>query len=161
MMKKAVLGFALIPFALAFGGDRKVGLFTAIDLGRIENGLDLQTDSSANGIALNQTYVDVNFTEQLDEHNLISIGVGGLFWKAYEGGVSSAQVIKFGPGISNAYLKWSANDQFDVTFGYFPYKYNQAAKNLGEYLFRTEAYPTILYTGGWNWMNDVQYHAIG
>jgi hypothetical protein len=48
-----------------------------------------------------------------------------------------------------------------LDFGYFPYKYNQAAKNLGEYMFRSEAYPTILYTGGWSWMNDVQAHPVG
>src|SRR5690606_33179157 len=34
-------------------------------------------------------------------------------------------------------------------------------RNLGEYLFRTEAYPTIIYTGGWGWINEAQYSTVG
>jgi hypothetical protein len=70
-------------------------------------------------------------------------------------------VIKFGPGISNAYMQWLPTENVDLTFGFFPYKYNDAARNLGEYLFRTEAYPTIIYTGGWSWINDAQYSTVG
>jgi hypothetical protein len=33
--------------------------------------------------------------------------------------------------------------------GMFPYKYNPEASNLGEYLFRSRAYPTTLNTGGY------------
>jgi hypothetical protein len=32
--------------------------------------------------------------------------------------------------------------------GVFPFKYNTDAKNLGEYLFRTYTYPTVIFTGG-------------
>jgi hypothetical protein len=32
--------------------------------------------------------------------------------------------------------------------GVFPFKYNPDAKNLGEYLFRTYTYPTVIFTGG-------------
>jgi hypothetical protein len=70
-------------------------------------------------------------------------------------------VIKFGPGISNAYMQWAPSENMRLDFGYFPYKYNAAAKNMGEYLFRTEAYPTIIYTGGWGWLNDAQYRTLG
>lgn len=140
-----------------------VTLFTAVDVGRVENGYDLAKNHDPSGLALNRTYVDVGFRQQLDERYLLSIGVGGIFWKAYEGGGGTPEdkVIKFGPGISNAFMKASFTENLDLTFGYFPYKYNMAAKNLGEYLFRTEAYPTIVYTGGWSWMNDVQYRTVG
>ena len=161
-MKKLVAALCLLPVAL-LAGERNVTLFTAIDLGRVEKGYDLQKGYDPSGLALNRTYVDVGFTEQLDERNLISIGVGGIFWKAFEGrgGNPEDKVIKFGPGISNAFMQWSPSKQLDLTFGYFPYKYNESAKNLGEYLFRTEAYPTIIYTGGWSWMNDVGYRTVG
>jgi hypothetical protein len=34
--------------------------------------------------------------------------------------------------------------RFDIGGGYFPYKYNPDARNLGEYLFRSTAYPQTL-----------------
>jgi hypothetical protein len=162
-MKKSMVGICLVPLALAFGGEKKISLFTAFDLGLVAKGYDLQKKYDPSGEALNRTYVDVGYTEQLDEAFLISVGVGGIFWKAFEGigGGPQDKVIKFGPGISNAYMKWTPNHALGLTFGYFPYKYNTPAKNLGEYLFRTEAYPTILYTGGWSWMNSVGYNTVG
>lgn len=163
-MKKSAFILCLLPLAAALAdGDKRIHLFTAIDLGRVENGYDLRKTYDPSGDAMNRTYVDVGFVQQLDENYMLSVGVGGIFWKAYEtgGGNPEDKVIKFGPGISNAYMKWAPSDKVDLTFGYFPYKYNQAARNLGEYLFRTEAYPTIIYTGGWSWMNDVQYRTVG
>jgi hypothetical protein len=38
--------------------------------------------------------------------------------------------------------------------GIFGYKYNPDAKNLGEYMFRTWTYPTIVYTGGLEVVNN-------
>lgn len=154
---------SLIPLTLAFGADRRFHLFTAVDVGLLQDAYDLRKDYDPSGLAMNRTYVDVGFAEQLDENYMLSIGVGGIFWKAYEaaGGGPEDKVIKFGPGISNAFMKWSPSEKLSLTFGYFPYKYNMAAKNLGEYLFRTEAYPTIVYTGGWGWMNDALYRTVG
>jgi hypothetical protein len=165
-MKPAVAALCSLPLSLclAAGESSSFHLFTAIDAGRLEQGKDLRIkDYNPSGLALNRTYVDVGYARQLDEQYFLSIGVGGIFWKAFESGGGSAEdkVIKFGPGISNAYMKWAPSDKLDLTFGYFPYKYNAAAKNLGEYLFRTEAYPTIVYTGGWSWLNDAQYRTVG
>jgi hypothetical protein len=33
-----------------------------------------------------------------------------------------------------------------LQLGYFPYKYNQDVRNLGEYLFRTNTYPLVVYS---------------
>jgi hypothetical protein len=41
-----------------------------------------------------------------------------------------------------------------LQMGYFPYKYNADAKNLGEYLIRSGTYPNYLSTGGWNMLNS-------
>ena len=152
----------LIATAQVFG-ERKINLFTAFDIGRVEDGFDMQNKFDLGGTVLNRTYVDVGMTDQLDENFLINVGVGGIFWKAVAYGPDGAdeKVIKFGPGISSAYMRWTPIPDLSLDFGYFPYKYNEAAKNLGEYLFRTEAYPTIIYTGGWVWMNDVQYRTVG
>lgn len=149
--------------AAVVAGERKINLFTAVDVGRVESGNGLTTNSDAEGAFLHRTYVDVGFTDRMDEHNLISVGIGGVFWNAYApgGGDASDKIIKFGPGISQALLEWTPVENLSLTFGYFPYKYNPSAQNLGEYMFRSEAYPTILYTGGWSLMNDVQYHPVG
>jgi hypothetical protein len=142
---------------------KQLTLFTAIDFGRVEAGKDLTLDADAEGTALNRTYVNVGFTDRVSDQFLVSVGVGGIFWRAFA--VSSTtpddKVIRFGPGISNAYMQWFPAPNMDLTFGFFPYKYNAAARNLGEYLFRSEAYPTIIYTGGWGWINDAQYSTLG
>ncbi len=166
-MKLFAAALCMVSIATA-NPNRRVNLFTAMDFGRIQNGQDLDyfrndTTFSPDGIALNRTYVDVTVAEQLDEKNFISIGVGGIFWKSFEKSESDPEgkVIHFGPGISNAFLRYSATDRLNLTFGYFPYKYNSSSRNLGEYLFRSEAYPVILYTGGWSWLNSAAYNAVG
>jgi hypothetical protein len=39
------------------------------------------------------------------------------------------------------------NDSLQVEMGYFPFKYNPQAENLGEYLFRSGTYPGVLVSG--------------
>ncbi len=163
--RKFWIAAGLLPMALAFGeGEKKINLFTAFDIGRMESGYDLQSKTNLDGLVLNRTLVDVSVSQRLNERFFINVGVGGIFWKAYApGGVEGPdeKVIKFGPGISGVNMRYTPMENLYLDFGYFPYKYNESAKNLGEYLFRTEAYPTIIYTGGWSWMNDVQYHTVG
>lgn len=166
-MKLFAAALCLVSIATA-NNDRKVNLFTAFDFGRLEHGKDLSvalndTAFDPSGLALNRTYVDVTVAQQLDERNFISVGVGGIFWKAFEQetGEPEAKVIHFGPGISNAFLRYSFSENLNLTLGYFPYKYNPSARNLGEYLFRTEAYPTVVFNGGWSWLNSASYNAVG
>lgn len=40
-----------------------------------------------------------------------------------------------------------SRDNLMVEFGYFPFKYNPQSTNLGEYLFRTTAYPGLIVSG--------------
>lgn len=173
-MLKAVSAGCAAGLALALGvsaqeevSQKKLTLFTAFDVGRIESGEDPRENGfmgyDAAGTALNRTYVNVGFTERLDDKYLVSVGVGGIFWRAFAASSTTPddKVIRFGPGISNAYMQYFPTENTDLTFGFFPYKYNAAARNLGEYLFRTEAYPTIIYTGGWGWINEAQYSTLG
>src|SRR5690606_14786676 len=66
---------------------KKISLFTAIDFGRVEAGRDMYGNNwqgiDVEGAALNRTYVNVDYTEQLDEQYLVSVGVGGIFWRAF------------------------------------------------------------------------------
>jgi hypothetical protein len=45
--------------------------------------------------------------------------------------------------------------------GIFGYKYNPDAKNLGEYMFRTWVYPSIVYTGGLEVVNSAMTQLSG
>lgn len=161
-MKLLVAAVCLIALSSPYA-ERTINLYTGMDIGRLEKGYELAKQYNPSGTVLNRTYVDVSILDQLNEHFLLSVGVGGIFWKAFEleTGEPEAKTIKFGPGISQANMKWSPTEQMNLTFGYLPYKYNASARNLGEYLFRTEAYPTIVFTGGWVWINDAMYRTPG
>jgi hypothetical protein len=49
---------------------------------------------------------------------------------------------------ANAKYSFFNSDKVDLKLqvGYFPYKYSPNVRNLGEYLFRTNAYPLIVYS---------------
>jgi hypothetical protein len=161
-MKLSAAALSLVALTTAHA-ERDISLYTGIDIGRFENGYDFFEKYDIEGTALNRTYVDVTVADRLNEAFTMTVGVGGIFWKAFEPevGEPEAKVIKFGPGISQAYMKWKPSESWDLSFGYFRYKYNPSARNLGEYLFRTEAYPTIIFTGGWEWINGAHVRTPG
>ncbi len=43
-------------------------------------------------------------------------------------------------------IGFGENISLKIKAGYFPYKYNTDARNLGEYLFRSNAYPLLIYS---------------
>lgn len=83
------------------------------------------------------------------------VGVGGMYFFILP---STSNQYSFGQrsafGLTDAHGEYDAikNDNGDVPLrlkvGIFPYKYNEDAKNLGEYMYRTYTYPTIITTGG-------------
>lgn len=103
----------------------------------------------------------------VNERFTISVGVGGILWytqPAIEKDPLTMQTM-FGPGISQAQgvYKWGdlENPSATLQVGYFPYKYNPDAKNLGEYLLRSGTYPGYLVTGGWNMISSAAFMAQG
>jgi hypothetical protein len=44
-------------------------------------------------------------------------------------------------------LNFTNNNVFQIEFGYFPFKYNPQSTNLGEYLFRSNCYPSLIVSG--------------
>ncbi len=160
--RKWFLIFMLSLSSFAFS-EPKLNLYTGFDIGRLENGYDIGAEYDASETFLIRNYVNVGYNNQIDEKSLLSIGVGGVMWKPYEkkNDAGAQQYLSFGPGISHAFMKYSLSESMHLNVGYMPYKYNDRAQNLGEYLFRSEAYPTIIYTGGWNWMNSASYNTFG
>jgi len=104
----------------------------------------------------------------IEERLKLNLGIGGMFINAYpiQEGFWPTQR-KFwlaGPAeISGTYLFGSDVDEpvLSLTFGDFPYKYNPDARNLGEYLFRSWAYPTVLFTGGYDIFNSAWFYTRG
>jgi hypothetical protein len=54
------------------------------------------------------------------------------------------------PSLTQAYIQHSLGNAdysyLQISFGYFPFKYDEYARNLGEYLFRTGTYPQYVKT---------------
>lgn len=115
------------------------------------------------------SYIGVNLTQEVvvDKRMELKVGVGGVFFYSFPNrrGNPGAQGTKFGPGVSQAQALFKFGDEETPwgTFrlGYFPYKYNSDAKNLGEYLFRSMPYPALVTTGGWSITDNALVRAQG
>jgi hypothetical protein len=139
---------------------------TNIDAGQIIKGELFEGDEQTgqflyrNGVYLTQS---ATVNKKLE----ISVGVGGLFWYTLpvSPGAPHTRLVKFGPGVVEASGEFKFGDPESpwgrLEFGYFPYKYNPDAKNLGEYEFRSGTYPGYLWTGGWSIINSAAYMAQG
>ncbi len=91
-----------------------------------------------------------------DDQMKIDMGLGGLLWFSLPEEPSNPATLtpRFLPDISQLSFNWNVlgdakEPTLNLTAGYFPYKYNRDARNLGEYLFRSRSYPSFVYTGGW------------
>ncbi|MBF0431644.1 MAG: hypothetical protein HQK83_10215, partial [Fibrobacteria bacterium] len=139
-----------------------------VDFGQIVDGFYAEEpDKEIAGTILQRTGAGVMQETIIEERMTIKVGVGGLFWYSFPqdfSNVNSMQ-IKFGPGVSTAhgvYKFGEVDDPFlEVQFGFFGYKYNSDALNLGEYLFQSNTYPGVLYTGGWSYMNTAAFPVLG
>lgn len=70
--------------------------------------------------------------------------------------VSKAVAINLWIDRAKMVLKCSPDPEdslLDLHIGYFPYKYNRQARNLGEYMFRTGCYPGYIYSDGFDFAN--------
>lgn len=98
------------------------------------------------------------FTQEavLNGHLSLKAGLGGVFMfpkpeaPDEEFGGSQFKAFYVGPTIAEAmyHVGGVESSVFSFGGGMFPYKYNPDATNLGEYLFRSIPYPTVLMTGG-------------
>lgn len=100
-----------------------------------------------------------------DEKLDVYLGMGGLFWYALpEKNFRDRLLLSgFGVGQAEGVYKFGEpeNPSAKLHMGLFNYKYNPDAKNLGEYLFRSGAYPGYVWTGGWSFVNSASYQAQG
>jgi len=172
--KKAKLGYAaLMTVALAgllpVHADVErapIRFGTNIDAGQIIKG-ELSEGSEQTGQFVYRNGVYLVQSATVNKKLDISVGVGGLFWYTLpvSPGAPHTRLVKFGPGVVEASGLYRIGDNEkpwgSLQFGYFPYKYNPDAKNLGEYEFRSGTYPGYLWTGGWSIINSAAYMAQG
>ena len=83
------------------------------------------------------------------------VGVGGMYFfipaapnNLYSFGQRSAFGLTDAHGEFEFGNRGGGDHNLLLKAGVFPFKYNEDAKNLGEYMFRTYTYPTVIYTGG-------------
>jgi hypothetical protein len=164
-----ILGVFPISYAQEADVVRKPVVIQArLDLGQVVKGSnqDIATNGDIEFTPIQRTGIgliqEVSVNHRLD----IRVGVAGLFWYPFPQLKESphTEIVKFGPGIQAADASFKFGDLEHPTmtaqFGYFPYRYNADAANLGEYLYRSTTYPGILFTGGWSFINN-GYKATG
>ena len=182
MSIKALLPYAvsLAAAAFAFGAEEgesgakfaPISILGQIDAGQIIKGeTGWHESASLNGVKLQGDFIQrtsVWITQEavVGDRLELKMGVGGLFWYALPtGGDPSSKLTQFGPGISQAMARYSFGDVSDpllkLQMGYFPYKYNPDAKDLGEYLLRSGTYPNYVVSGGWNMISSAAYMIEG
>jgi hypothetical protein len=98
----------------------------------------------------------------VNERLSFNLGIAGTFWYPFPefnpqgwtsyrtGGVAIAQ--------ANASYAFGdvTNPALQLSVGQQGYKYNPYAKNFGEYIFRSEAYPTTVRTGDWGAIDNAR-----
>ena len=150
---------------------KRVSISGQFDNGQIVKGetnrYDIYGKQKLEGNFFQRTGVWITQEAVVRERLRLIMGVGGVFWYALPenpNNVSTRQT-QFGPGISQAQGIYSFGDVTNPTaslqMGFFPFKYNSDAKNLGEYLMRSGTYPGYLVTGGWNMLNSAGYMVQG
>ena len=134
------------------------------DMGQV---IHSKNNDVLDGQALQSTSLLLSQSVDVSERVNVTVGVGGLFFYSTPNavGLGYQRAIKYGTYVNQAMgsVKLGAMDHpiGNFQFGIIPYKYNPDAKNLGEYLLRSEAYPTILASGGVSIINSAGFQVQG
>lgn len=144
--------------------ERPVEIGAYVDLGQVVHGsTPTLGDKDIDGLFLPR--MGVTFTAQrvIDGKLHLKTGVGGLFWYPVDAdlGADHTRTLHFGPGITEASFQYDFSPSFTTRGGFLTYKYNPDAVDLGEYLFRSECYPALVYTDGWSWLENASITSLG
>jgi hypothetical protein len=137
-----------------------------IDAGQVVKGkVDNQADVDMQ--VLTRSKVALVQQATINDRLLLTGALGGLFFYSLpvDRNGPHTRLTKFTAVLEEASATYKFGDfnnpTFDTKFGLFFEKYNPDAKNLGEYLFRSGAYPGYLQTGGWYILNSAGYFLQG
>jgi hypothetical protein len=119
------------------------------------------------GQVLQSTNLTITQAVDLNDRLSVEVGIGGLFFYTTPNvkALDYQRGIKFGTTVAEAMgiVKLGAlgNPIGSLKFGIIPFKYNPDAKNLGEFLLRDQAYPTIMVSGGLSAINSAGMQVQG
>jgi hypothetical protein len=127
--------------------------FWSLETGQLEN--YWMTSFNINHQNLLRTIVNFGMTKQITPRLQIQAGAEGkmyynTFDKKYNFGVEAfvLPTMYYNFYFDRAFMEYSFGDLkapfLQFTVGYFPYKYNPDARDLGEYLYRTGTYPAYI-----------------
>jgi len=129
------------------------------EFGSINRGTE-QESFVFHDVFLSRSGVLVNFKATRNERLTVDALVGGTYWNpSFNENVSSESSLRYFAAaapraeISYAFGGTPSEPFLKATGGLFQYKYNEYSRNLGEYMFRTTAYPTQVMTGGLTWVD--------
>ncbi|MDB5051021.1 MAG: hypothetical protein JWO30_4092 [Fibrobacteres bacterium] len=112
-------------------------------------------DHFNSSVTLPQTSLWMVQEATINERLEFRLGIAGTFWYPFpeDKTVGYTSYRTGGVAISQASGSYKFGDLakpwLQISVGQQGYKYNPYAKNFGEYLYRSEAYPTTIRTGDW------------
>lgn len=112
------------------------------------------------GQYLTRLGLSLTATDTLAEKLRLSISARAIVFQALPGSDFWQKFPRNGPGISLAEAEYAFTPALSLEMGFFPMKYGPSF-DLGEYLLRTESYPTMLTTGGWTFVDSAYDRALG
>jgi hypothetical protein len=165
-----VAGLAVGALRAEEGGDSAIQFEEfvpkfAVDFGQIVKGRNHSSEFKYQ--PLNRNTINLNQTTKYGDSWKFDIGLMGLIWWPFNTNPTEPihRTMRVEARLSQAISKWDfgqvAGTRF-LEFGFFPYKYNPDAHNLGEYLYRSGTYPGVVYTtDGFLLMDHALYDAYG
>ncbi len=143
--------------------------FASWEGGEIEEAFDQQNKRVDREI-INRASVWTLQEARLAERARVYFGIGGAYFFVFPrnlGGNPYAHTKRSAFGLTEAngeFDLWKGREEGEglrLKTGVFGYKYNEDAKDLGEYMYRTWTYPLIIYTGGLDVVNSANAQLSG
>lgn len=136
------------------------------EFGSIVSGTDRDAIDVENNF-LQRTGLFVALKATRNDRLILEGVLGGIYWNpTYNENTNAESDLRYfaavAPRASVTYLFGDlAKPSFLVEAGAFSYKYNDNARNLGEYMFRSISYPAQVFTGGLNWVGVDRASVLG
>jgi hypothetical protein len=114
---------------------------------------------------LNRNTVVLEQSATYGESWVFDAGFKAIIWWPFQNVADNPylRTIRVEPRLSQVKARRNFGEENSfLEFGFFPYKYNPDAQNLGEYLYRSGTYPgTVQSTDGFHLMDYAVYQAYG
>ena len=161
LLKRICCIFVIITAALSAYGDdgqksgTKFSGYTYIEAGEVVKGVGYQLAYAYDHRWMSDACVGIFATTPIDEHLKVLMGFEGQLAFPFNSYIQNPdpQYVSTRYSINSFWVSKGegiytfgdlAGTSLQIEAGYFPYKYDDEVRNLGEYLFRTYCYPPIM-----------------